>query len=107
MQFEEAAEILRVLANPKRAQIVDVISTEEMHAKELLDYFQISQPTLSHDMKQLQNAGIVNARRAGRYIFYSLNQDRLRAFHSRLGELFFASKHGVARPRRNGTSSSN
>lgn len=96
MEFSEATEILKVLANPKRARIVDVIAEEEKNAKELLHYFQISQPTLSHDMKQLLNSGLVNARRDGKFIFYSVNTAKLQAFHDRLGKIFFgAGAHSV------------
>lgn len=98
MEFQEATEILKVLANPKRARIVDVIADEEKNAKELLHYFKISQPTLSHDMKQLLNSGLVKARRDGKFIFYSVNTPKLQAFHARLGQIFFGSgTNGVSR----------
>lgn len=109
MEFNEATEILKVLANPKRARIVDVIAEEEKNAKELLHYFQISQPTLSHDMKQLLNSGLVKARRDGKYIFYSVNTPKLQAFHERLGKIFFGpgaapAANGRAHRSSNGTS---
>ena len=50
----------------------------------------ITQPTLSHDMRVLIQAGVVNDRRDGKNIFYSLNTERLREFEGVLHTILSA-----------------
>lgn len=83
-QYEKMAKIFKSLSDPKRVQILDMLSEGELCACELLKHFHISQPTLSHDMKQLTDAGIVNSRRDGQKNLYSLNLDFLLKMQQRL-----------------------
>ncbi len=62
----------KALADPKRLQIIEMLSCGEMCACQLLESFDITQPTLSHDMKVLQDVGLVTSRREGKWIYYSL-----------------------------------
>ena len=80
--------MLRAMSDPKRLRIVDMLSCGEMCACKILEKFQITQPTLSHDMKVLAEAGIVNQIRDGKNIYYSLNNDALNAMHQVLGKMF-------------------
>ncbi len=89
MTFDEAGKIIQALANPKRLKIIDIISVNEICACDILEYFHITQPTLSYDMKQLQDVGLVHARKEGKWTYYSLNEAKLKAFHAYLGEVFF------------------
>lgn len=75
--YAEASRMLKALSDPKRLQIVDMLSCRELCACEILEAFQVRQPTLSHDMKVLMEAGLVNDRRVGKNTYYSLNQGKL------------------------------
>lgn len=79
-EYEKLAKKLKALADPKRLQIVDMLSCGEMCACDIQENFNVTQPTLSHDMKVLCNCGIVNVRRDGKWTYYSLNQDFLDGF---------------------------
>ncbi|MBR6184636.1 MAG: winged helix-turn-helix transcriptional regulator [Clostridia bacterium] len=72
------AKIFKALSDPKRVQILDILSEGEVCACILLEHFHISQPTLSHDMKVLIESGIVNSRRDGQRTLYFLNMDSLK-----------------------------
>lgn len=85
--YTSTAKILKAISDPKRLRIVDMLSCGELCGCEILEAFQITQPTLSHDMKVLIEAGIVSDRREGKNIYYSLNRERLAAFHKTLGEI--------------------
>ena len=85
--YIDTAKILKAISDPKRLRIVDMLSCGELCACKILEAFHITQPTLSHDMKVLIEAGIVNDRREGKNIFYSLNQERLTAFQDILGKI--------------------
>ena len=76
-QYSEMARVFKALSDPKRVKIVDLLSCGEMCACKILEKFQITQPTLSHDMKVLAEAGIVNQIRDGKNIYYSLNHEAL------------------------------
>ena len=75
--YTDTAKILKAISEPKRLRIVDMLSCGELCGCEILEAFHITQPTLSHDMKVLTEAGIVNDRRKGKNIYYSLNKAAL------------------------------
>ena len=80
----DTAKILKAISDPKRLRIIDMLSCGELCACKILEAFHITQPTLSHDMKVLIQAGIVDDRRDGKNIYYSLNEARLGEFESTL-----------------------
>lgn len=82
--YIDTAKILKAISDPKRLRIVDMLSCGELCACKILEAFHITQPTLSHDMRVLIEAGIVNDRREGKNTLYSLNQERLSVFESTL-----------------------
>ena len=78
--YVDTAKILKAISDPKRLRIVDMLSCGELCACKILEAFHITQPTLSHDMKVLIEAKIVNDRREGKNIYYSLNKETLAVF---------------------------
>ena len=57
--YIDTAKILKAISDPKRLRIVDMLSCGELCACKILEAFHITQPTLSHDMRVLIEAGIV------------------------------------------------
>jgi ArsR family transcriptional regulator len=86
--YVDTAKMLKAISEPKRLRIVDMLSCGELCACVILEAFHITQPTLSHDMRVLTEAGIVNSRREGKNIYYSLNKDALDEMISTLGRMF-------------------
>lgn len=82
---------LKVLSDPKRLEIVDMLSCEELCACEILEKFDISQPTLSSDMKKLENANIIKSRKEGKNVFYIVNKESLDELYNLLGKIFESS----------------
>ncbi len=78
--YKDTAKVLKALSDPKRLQIMDMLSCGELCACKILEAFHITQPTLSHDMKVLLQAGLVIDRRDGKNIYYSLNKIALQEF---------------------------
>lgn len=74
--YLDTAKALKALSDPKRLRIVDMLSCGELCACKILEAFQITQPTLSHDMRVLIEAGLVQDRRDGKNTFYSLCTER-------------------------------
>lgn len=82
---------LKVLSEPKRLEIVDMLSCEELCACEILEKFDISQPTLSSDMKKLEDANIIKSRKEGKNVFYIVNKESLDELYNLLGKIFESS----------------
>jgi len=87
-KYEQMAKVFRALSDPKRIKIVNLLSCGELCACVLLKCFEITQPTLSHDMKVLSEAGIVESRREGKRVYYSLNLALLSKIQHWLTESF-------------------
>ena len=98
-QYENMAKVFKALSDPKRVKIIDLLSCGEMCACVLLKCFEISQPTLAHDMKVLTEAGIVSSRRDGKRIYYTLNMDVLGKMSKKMREMCEQSRC-LSRPRR-------
>ena len=66
------AEVAKALGDPVRLQLVDVLRRHagKVCVCELVPLFDISQPTLSHHLKKLRSAGIVDAERRGLWAYY-------------------------------------
>jgi len=77
-RYIKMSKVFKALSDPKRIKIVDMLSCGEMCACVLLKCFEISQPTLAHDMKVLSEAGIVTSRREGKNTYYALNWHELK-----------------------------
>jgi ArsR family transcriptional regulator, arsenate/arsenite/antimonite-responsive transcriptional repressor len=83
---EQVQLIAKALADSRRYEIVKRISQckEAMACENVRECLDISAPTLSHHMKELEVAGLVRARRAGKFISYQLRRDVLESFLGRL-----------------------
>lgn len=87
MNSIDVALICKALGDSNRLQIVQMLSGGEKCACKLLEQFAITQPTLSHHMKILCECGLVDARKAGKWMHYSLNCETLAAFQQFLSGL--------------------
>ena len=86
--YIDVSKMLKAISDPKRLRIADMLSCGELCACVILESFRITQPTLSHDMKVLTEAGIVLDRREGKNTFYSLNRPALDQMLTSLGTMF-------------------
>lgn len=77
MKYKMEILAFKALSDNNRLQIIDMLSCGEMCACKILEKFNITQPTLSHHMKVLNEAGLVNLRKNGSWIFYSLNNENI------------------------------
>jgi ArsR family transcriptional regulator, arsenate/arsenite/antimonite-responsive transcriptional repressor len=69
---ERLASVAKALSDPIRVQLVDVLRQHagEVCVCELVPLFDVSQPTLSHHLKKLRDAGIVGVERRGLWAYY-------------------------------------
>ena len=78
-QAVRMAEIAKALGDPIRLQLVDVLRKHagEVCVCELVPLFDVSQPTLSHHLKKLREAGIVGSERHGLWAYYYVKPETL------------------------------
>jgi ArsR family transcriptional regulator, arsenate/arsenite/antimonite-responsive transcriptional repressor len=83
-QADRVADVAKALGDPIRAQLVDVLrkAAGEVCVCELVPLFDISQPTLSHHLKKLRDAGIVGVERRGLWAYYFVHPEPLRELAS-------------------------
>ena len=87
-RYIDTAKVLKAISDPKRLRIVDMLSCGELCACVIQEEFNITQPTLSHDMKVLLDAGVVRARKEWKNTYYSLDVEFLEAFTEILSKMF-------------------
>ena len=78
-EAELLADRLAAVADPVRLQVLSIIANApsgEVCACDFVGPLGKSQPTISHHLKVLHEAGLVTTERRGRWIWYSLAQDR-------------------------------
>jgi DNA-binding transcriptional ArsR family regulator len=63
-------KVFQALADPSRRAIFESLARGEAAVKELTARFDISQPAVSQHLATLKEAGLVNARREGRRVYY-------------------------------------
>lgn len=69
--------MLKVLAEPVRWRIVERLGTEELCVCHLVEDLELPQPLLSHHLKVLRNAGVVESERFKQWMYYRLRPDVL------------------------------
>lgn len=88
MDYESVSKKLKAIADPKRLKIVDLLSCHEMCACDLLEHFDITQPSLSHHMKILEKAGVINVTKKGQWHYYELRAEFVELFEDTMETLF-------------------
>ncbi|NWK85022.1 winged helix-turn-helix transcriptional regulator [Staphylococcus sp. GSSP0090] len=97
MSYKALSSILKVLSDPSRLEILDLLSCGELCACDLLAHFQFSQPTLSHHMKLLVTNDLVTTRKVGNKQMYQLNHVLLESIQQNLNVINTANQHCVCK----------
>lgn len=86
-EHEKNAKVFKAFCDENRLMILELLRTGEKCACKLLDDLQIGQSTLSHHMKILCDSGVVNARKEGKWTYYSINEEGSNHAKSLLGKI--------------------
>ena len=84
----EATALLFALANENRLLLLCQLRTGEKSVSELEELLDIHQPTLSQQLGVLRSEGLVNTRRDGKRIYYSVADERVLVLLGTMYELF-------------------
>jgi DNA-binding transcriptional ArsR family regulator len=83
-----AAELFAALADPTRVRIVGLLAHTEMCVGDLCLVLGMSQPAVSHHLRLLRTLRLVEARKEGKHVFYSLLDDHIHElFHQGVGHV--------------------
>src|ERR671937_3254293 len=78
-EAEATARLFKALADPARVRIVNLLATrgEPVCVCEFTEPLGLSQPTVSHHLKKLVNAGLLTREQRGTWAYYTLDRDAL------------------------------
>lgn len=71
--MKNISDIFAALSDPTRRQVLENLRSQDLTPSELLERIDVSQPTLSHHLDILKRAELIEGRREGQFIRYSLN----------------------------------
>jgi DNA-binding transcriptional ArsR family regulator len=80
-------EVFEAIAQPKRREILRLLSDGELSAGEVASRFAVTQPAISQHLKVLKETGLISERRAGTRRLYSVRPDGLADLHTFLAEV--------------------
>lgn len=74
---ERAVGLFKALADPTRLEIVRLLRAQpgETCVCDIVDHFELSQPTISHHLRVLREAGLLTSRRIGIWSFHALDPE--------------------------------
>jgi len=78
-------KFFKALADQTRLRILKLLQIREMCVCELMTALDLTQPTTSHHLHALEEAGLVKNRKEGKWVFYSLNKPELIKYVDKLG----------------------
>lgn len=81
------ADVFKLLGDPTRVRLLDALSHGEQCVCDLADLVNLSESAVSHQLRVLRGARLVRTRRAGRLVYYSLDD------HHVVGLLHDTRKH--------------
>jgi ArsR family transcriptional regulator, lead/cadmium/zinc/bismuth-responsive transcriptional repressor len=74
---ESLADTFRVLGDPTRVRMLDALSGGELCVCDIASLVGISESAVSHQLRLLRGMRLVRPRRAGRLVFYALDDDHI------------------------------
>lgn len=85
--MKEQVEIFKALSDENRIKILRMLSCRELCACDIQQNLDLTQPTISHHMKVLQQTGLIQWEKRGKWIFYRINQKKVRGLYEFIKEI--------------------
>lgn len=80
--IEDLAGIFKILSEPTRVRILQAISEEELCVCDIAAIMQMIPSAISHQLRILRSARLVKARKNGKMVYYTLDDDHVRNLFS-------------------------
>ena len=85
MTTESRRDVFQAVADPTRRKIIDLVSRKPMNLGTIAQYFEISRPAISQQIKILSECGIVDIKREGRETICSIQPNELKKIADWIG----------------------
>lgn len=73
----DCVEFCKTLADPTRQKILEMLLEKEIMVSEIVEAFNLTQPTVSHHLEILTRNGLLTSRKEGKQVYYRTNQDNV------------------------------
>jgi ArsR family transcriptional regulator, arsenate/arsenite/antimonite-responsive transcriptional repressor len=85
---EELATVFKAIANPVRLQMLDILSRQDgqVCVCDIEGYFDLSQPTISHHLRVMRQAGLLDTEQRGTWVYYFVRPEKMEMLRGVLGE---------------------
>lgn len=85
-EAESVSEAFALLAHPVRLQLLDVLARNEgrVCVCDLEAAVPVKQPTVSHHLRLLREAGVVGSEKVGQWVYYHIRRDRAAMLHDQM-----------------------
>jgi DNA-binding transcriptional ArsR family regulator len=93
------SDAFNAVAEPRRREILNYLALQERPVGEIVDALEMAQPSVSKHLRVLKDVGLVDARRAGRQMFYRTNAAGIRPLHEWAGTFERFWQHQLIRVR--------
>ncbi len=92
-ELDTATELLRAIAHPLRLSIIEFIDQKGIiNVNKIYNTLKLEQSITSQHLRILRNAEIVETRREGKYIYYTLNYDKIAQLDDAIGTYLLSVK---------------
>lgn len=78
--MKNRADFFKALGEETRLRMLEIIAEEELCNCQLMERMNISQSLVSHHIKILKQAGIIDERRNGKWMYYTINTENTEAY---------------------------
>ena len=78
----DLAEFFKVFGDSTRIRILYALKENELCVCDIANLLELTQTAVSHQLRVLKSSKLVKARRSGKTVFYSLDDDHVRGIHS-------------------------
>jgi ArsR family transcriptional regulator, arsenate/arsenite/antimonite-responsive transcriptional repressor len=84
---EELATVFKAIANPVRLQMLDILSRQDgqVCVCDIEGYFDLSQPTISHHLRVMRQAGLLDTEQRGTWVYYFVRPEKMEMLRTFLG----------------------
>ena len=73
----DSVDFCKALSDPIRQRILEMLLEKEMSVNDIVEKFDVSQPTISHHLNLLFQTDLVKREKHGKQIIYSINHERV------------------------------
>lgn len=89
-EAQQVGDDLQILGHPIRLQILDLLANKggQLCVCDLEAMLPIKQPTISHHLKLLREAGLIDCERHGLWAYYFIQKEAVAALHRRVASMF-------------------